>query len=226
MNKIRADGEAIGTSFDQFLYLHSRLEGDAAKTTCAYAEEQSTNGTGQGSTFLAYLATVYGDPNKKARALQSLHILKQRDNESFASFLPRFETLLANAGGHSFQEEQRITYLRQTLNWEMRTYLVGANNATGTTYQEFVDYLQGVASDLASLYLFDKGKTSLQPTRLSTRSTRTDQIDWTPTATVPANSVRVNSSANKRRATWVNPEVIAYRREKSLCLRYGNRGYF
>lgn len=127
LNKIRADSEAIGTEFDQFLYLHSRLEGDAAKTTRAYVEERSVNTNGQGQELLAYLATIYSDPNKKARALQTLHTIRQRDNESFASFIPRFKTILANAGGHAFSPEQCITYLRQALNLEMRTHLVGAS---------------------------------------------------------------------------------------------------
>jgi hypothetical protein len=43
--------------------------------------------------------TSYSDLNKKERALQDLHNLEQKDRESFVTFLPKFETLLANIGG-------------------------------------------------------------------------------------------------------------------------------
>ena len=70
---MHADVEAIGTSYDQILYLYPQLEEDSARATWAYVEEWAGNGSGQGQEFLAYLATIYNNPNKKAHALQALH---------------------------------------------------------------------------------------------------------------------------------------------------------
>ena len=225
LNKIRADGEAIGTPFDQFLYLHLRLEGDSAKTTRAYVEERSVNASGQGQEFLAYLATIYSDPNKKARALQTLHTIQQRDNESFASFIPRFETVLANAGGHAFQPEQCITYLRQALNLKMRTHLVGAGQAVGTTYQEFVNHLQGIGSDLSTLSLLGSSSRAPRQPIGTAAMVQSDTMEWTPTPALLVNNSGTKAHASKRQATWVDARVLAYRREKGLCIRCGNQGH-
>ncbi|XP_044724102.1 reverse transcriptase (RNA-dependent DNA polymerase) domain-containing protein [Hirsutella rhossiliensis] len=48
--------------------------------------------------FLDYLNRRYGDPNAKARALDRLRSLKQKPDESFASFFPKFEKELADSG--------------------------------------------------------------------------------------------------------------------------------
>ena len=48
-------------------------------------------------------------------------------------------------------------------------------------------------------------------------------MDWEPTRTIQANQMVTGRS--RQRAKWVSPETIAYRREKSLCLRRGNPGH-
>ena len=49
--------------------------------------------------FIAYLDRIYKNQNIQARALGALKMLRQREGQSFTSFLPRFEQLLVEAGG-------------------------------------------------------------------------------------------------------------------------------
>lgn len=114
------DREAIGSILDQFMYLFSRLTGEAARAVSTKAQTLSANKTGNGAEFLAYLDTIYGDPNKRSRALQQLYSMKQKEHESFATFLPKFETVLTNAGWAEYGDEQKISLLKNALNKEMR----------------------------------------------------------------------------------------------------------
>lgn len=64
-NKLHADGAALGDLKDQTLYLFNRLTGPAAKMATTQVERCQIP-----TDFLDYLNTIFGDPNKEARAQQ------------------------------------------------------------------------------------------------------------------------------------------------------------
>ncbi|KAK4443233.1 hypothetical protein QBC34DRAFT_257514, partial [Podospora aff. communis PSN243] len=49
--------------------------------------------------FLTCLSTCYGDPNAEQKALGRLESMTQGNQESLATFIPRFEKELADGGG-------------------------------------------------------------------------------------------------------------------------------
>ena len=226
--KLTVDGEAIGTALDQFAYVYSRLRDDAAKATQAYCMQHLTSGTGNGQDLLEHMNTSYGDPNKKERALQDLHNLQQRDRESFATFLPKFETVLANAGGTEYSDSQRIAYLKHALNKELREKLVGLSALLPKDYTGFVSYLQTIGSEIVGLRILDKPSSRSIPQ--ATRTTTVagpEPMDWEPTKATKTHRAALDNTTpmNGRRATWVSLETIAFRRNKNLCLRCGHAGH-
>lgn len=237
VSKLRVDGLSIGSDYDQFLYLFHRLQGDALKTVRAYVEEKTYDGTGNGSAFLAYLGTIYNDPNKKSRALRTLASLRQKENEAFANFLPRFETALANAGGQEFSEAQRVTYLHLALNYEMQQHLVSFCPSLEEGYGTLVSHLHSVGSKLASLrnYKNDHQRRRLDsrlmepshaktiPSLSKNAQSEAEAMDWEPTRALKINNTQPEQEG--RRAKWVSQETIGYRKQKNLCLRCGRPGH-
>jgi hypothetical protein len=200
-------------------------------------EEKTYDGTGNGSAFLAYLGTIYNDPNKKSRALRTLASLRQKENEAFANFLPRFETALANAGGQEFSEAQRVTYLHLALNFEMQQHLVSFCPSLEEGYGMLVSHLHSVGSKLASLrnYKSDHRRVATdsrhaEPSHARTTPsfgknirTEAEAMDWEPTRALKINNTMPEQEG--RRAKWVSQETIAYRKQKNLCLRCGRPGH-
>jgi hypothetical protein len=225
--KLAIDGPAIGSELEKFAYIVSRLRDDAAKATRAYCAQHLTNNTGNSKDLLKYLETTYGDPNKRERALQDLHQLRQGEKENFASFLPKFETILANAGllSHDNSDDwnfQKIGYLKHALNKDMRERLVGLSNVAPKDYAEFVSYLQTIGSEIAGLRILSKnqGFSAWPPTP---KASVAEPMDWEPTKTNRATTVE--KPAKKRAATWVNSETISFRKANNLCLRCGHAGH-
>lgn len=93
---------------------------DAARAISTKAQTLSTNKTGNRSKFLAYLDTIYRDPNNRSKALQQLYSMKQKEHKFFATFLPKFETVLTNTSWADYRDKQKISLLKNALNKEMR----------------------------------------------------------------------------------------------------------
>ncbi len=146
-NKLRVDGKVIGDGTDQFAYIYARLGGAPQQMTIAYVEAGGKGGNSDPEQYLRYLEECYGDPNAKARALDKLRSLRQKDNESFATLIPRFEKELADSGGAAWPEEVKISYLEGALSQELRLATVYAA-PTRDTYAEWVQSLQRLSSGL------------------------------------------------------------------------------
>ncbi|KAF6809230.1 pol-like protein [Colletotrichum plurivorum] len=130
--KLQVDQEAFGGDAERFAYIYARLEGTAQMMSSAFYAEGSKLGFSP-DQFMDYMERRYGDPNAKVRALDRLRSLRQKDNESFASFFPKFENELANSGGGSWADIVRINYLEGTLNDTLRGYLIGIPISQRTT---------------------------------------------------------------------------------------------
>ena len=220
-NKLYADGEAIGSGYDQFLYIFSRLTGDAARAARAWANEGTERGTASGYDFLSYLASIYSDPNKEARALESLYSMRQGDRETFANFLPKFETTLSNAGGSEFSEKQKINYLRNALNREMRQLLI-SETGTGVTYPAFVSRLHQIGSNLAA-FKAQSGAPARTGLYHRQDSAGAGQMEWE--ATGPARTNQTTTTGAPR-AKWVDKKTLDSRRERGCCLRCGRDNHY
>lgn len=218
LHKLKSDGKAIGDDFTQFMYIYSRLDGCAAKMVTTTVERLSVNETGKGLEFLTYLNTIFGDANKRARAQRKLYNLKQKEKEPFSQFLTTFETVLANAGWSTYEDDQKISLLKNALSKEMQQALVGRK--LGPTWEEAIGKLQIISSDITSIYQQYHSAPNFQqpkPSREYNSSTHLpSKMDWEPTKL---------TTVNTQRATWVSKETLAYRKKKGLCMRCGHKGH-
>lgn len=237
--KLVKDGDVIGDDQSQFYYIFLRLRSTAAQTVQAYADQAERNGTESGKDLLDYMNTFYGDPAKEDRATAQLYTMRQRDNEPFFQFLPRFETTLANAGGTLWNDRATMTILRQAINDELKTYLVGRTACT--TFAELKNYLLTISTQLSSIKIGKRAPHvnlpgtprprnsagSGPPVRSPARDPNV--MDWEP-------SPRINNvgcgcqpgtrhTCGRKRATWVDDKTRRYRREVGACLRCGNQGH-
>lgn len=222
LHKLSRDGVALGSPFDQFMYIYSRLDGDAIKMVSATARTLSENGEGTGVDFLEYLNTVFGYPNKKARAERELYQMKQKEKEPFPDFLSKFETVLANAGWSSYSDRQKISLLKNALTKELQLVLLGSSK---NTWAEFVSYVHTIYSDKEAIDQINP-PFSLPATKIrqqnSSENSNTSKMDWEPTkSTFIANT----QGQKNQRASWVTKDVLAFRKKKGLCVRCGYKGH-
>lgn len=218
-HKLTKDGPVIGDGFDQFMYVYSRLDGDAVKMVSTTARSLSDNKSGNGHKFLDYLNTVFGDPNKKARAQQQLYNLKQKDKESFAMFLPKFETILATAGWSVYADDQKISLLKNALSKEMRTALIGKK--LPSTWSDCISELLTISSELIAINQQFKPQYWGSSSTATKSSENPMSMDWEP---VKASVTGINEGTRER-AAWVKKDVLVFRKKKGLCVRCGHRGH-
>ena len=242
--KLRCDGTSIGTPQDQLGYLFTRLKGAASRSTVTYAQERAKAGDGDPWMFLDYMNTIFGDPAKEERAISQLNTARQGKTEPFARFLPKFETLLAHAGGTTWPEKVKIDYLDRSLHPELKDRSIGLGQRD--TYTHFKNLLLQISNGLVSYR-------ATQPLQFGGNGSRgfgfpgsrpfnsdtaragpsdPDPMDWQRT-----NNTRTPERRNgpcgctdrhtcgRKRATWVSTEVLNYRWTKGLCIRCGNSGH-
>jgi hypothetical protein len=161
-------------------------------------------------------AGTYSDPNRRKQALISLYSIKQKSNESFARFLPRFETELANAGAFSFDDTIKISLLEHAVSQSIQESLVSVFPVP-TEYNTFISLLQSIGFRLDALQTSWKGRS--QPR--STQDTNVDTMDWGPTRPCAAQPL----ASSNRRAKWVSMGEIQRRKSNRLCIRCGASGH-
>lgn len=100
-----------------------------------------------------------------------------------------------------------------------------------------VSHLHSVGSKLASLrnYKNDHRRVATDSRHAESSHARTipslskntrneaEAMDWEPTRVLKINNTQPEQEG--RRAKWVSQETIAYRKQKSLCLRCGRPGH-
>jgi hypothetical protein len=187
-NKLAVDSEAIGSLQDQFAYVFSRLEKIALKNTNSFVKTQRNDR--EPRQLLDYLENIYGDPNIKARAARRLHLIRQREDQSFARFLPQLEKEFADAGAFEWPDEPKRQVLLASLNKKMTETL--RYRGVPNTFSELITRLHEISADNDTL--------DINRTR-NTRPTRTtDEMEWTPTVSVNRTESHTNRYRPETRA--------------------------
>ncbi|KAM4065023.1 pol-like protein [Hirsutella rhossiliensis] len=109
---------------------------------------------GPGSTcdpqeFMRYLDRTSQDSNIQSRAAASLRTMSQRDDQSLASFLRRFEQALAEAGGADSSDNAKIVFLETAINTRLQHSLV--TSILLEDYQGWLARVQEIAGRLERL---------------------------------------------------------------------------
>lgn len=211
--KLKTDGDYLGDQESQLSYVYACLSGEAQGMCTTWFT--TNKDTASAEDLLNHLRTIYGDPDRKKRAMNALCNMEQKHNERFAKFLPRFETQLANAGALGKDDDVKIAWLERALNRDMRERL-NAIYPVPEVYHDYISLLQTLAlrADNTSSY-----KTITQSTNKPTRNS--DAMDWEPTTRSQQGQLEKG-----RRAKRVTKEILDYRKENGLCLRCGNSGHW
>lgn len=233
-NKLYIDSPALGNPTAQFLYIYSRLEGNALKNVTTYVKQNREKG--DPLAFLEYLHTLYGDANSAFRAANRLHKLKQGERQPFAKFLPLLEKEFADAGALEWPDEAKKPILISSLNQQMSTALV--NRGIPGTFMGIIHRLHEISTDMDIINLQSSNRPFKQPAFSLSKAKHNEPIyepmDWTSSTNVNAFNSRgppnPDGFASTRledqmlvgkRAKWVTPEILSKRREENRCLRCG-----
>ncbi|KAF7566014.1 hypothetical protein PtrM4_054480 [Pyrenophora tritici-repentis] len=209
------------------------LEGAAKTNVTTFYETQLRQDLPNPCQLLERLELLYGERNRKQKAIQNLHSIRQREDETFISFYPRFEKEIANANAEGWDDDAKISYLRNALSNKMRDRLVGLSGSDTDTYAGFVQRCVDVSNDM-ELY----APMTTVDANVAGYSNHQDMMEWEPTqpATTQVNAVGLRGKANingfpskrpedqellGKRAKWVNQEEIDARRQGRRCLRCG-----
>lgn len=248
-NKIEEDAAAIGNSKSKFRYIYASLEGSAKTNVTTYYEAQVKNPNPNPLELIWRLDLLYGERNREAKAVQALHQIKQADNESFASFYPKFEKEISNADAEDWPNKSKISYLRNALNERMKAAMVG-NSGGIVEYLPFVTKCEELSNEMELYGQWRNGRRKDITTLSATQSkhttpaangmSREDMMEWDPT---PASATQINvakSTSYKdrnvngypskrpedqpllgKRAKWCSREEYATRKQEQRCLRCG-----
>lgn len=202
--KIETDALSIGPLRNQFNYINSRLEGAAQQMCLTYVQLTRSTEDATPTNFFAYLDRSYSDPNREMRATERLRTMRQGDS-GFASFLPRFERALADAGASAWADKAKIAFLGGTLNDKMRRAMLG--HSMPDAYVAYVARLLEIDGHLQTLRGF----------RAAVKEVEDNGMDWEPTQTIQV-------AATQGYRQLGTEEVERCRRER-LCFQCKGKGH-
>ncbi|KAJ6436050.1 hypothetical protein O9K51_11425 [Purpureocillium lavendulum] len=148
-NVLATDREAIGDARDQLRTVYSWLDGKPKNSSTSYVSASIQQGVADPSAFLNRLEAVYGERDRKQKALKALREIRQGDDETFAAFYPRFEAELNDAGSELWPEDTKINYLQGALNEALKSRLVMVDDTD--MYFDFARQCEKISSKMELL---------------------------------------------------------------------------
>lgn len=240
--KIEEDANAIGNEKSQLRYIYSRLEGSAKTNVSTFFEAALKKEPPNPQVLLDRLDILYGERNRKDKAIQALHSIRQKEDESFTAFYPRFEKEIANAEAEYWDDSSKISYLRNAIHPKLRMHLIGISRSDLQSYVAFATKCEEISNQME---LFGQWKADARsnskknnPTQqvlaVSPQTPREEMMEWEPSTTIQVNATRSRLNKNGypskrpedqdllgKRAKWVEKSEIDKRWREQRCLRCG-----
>jgi hypothetical protein len=219
----------------KYLAIHNKLRGDAAAQLAPWFKAVKGMKDEVAERIFDQLELSFGDPHKKEKAARKLHHLRQ-GNRSFMEYFVEYRRLIMEAGGASWPEDVKKSYLRAGINRELQELMIGRENSD-QGFESYCDELKRI-SDQAEAFQqrnrqFRRNEGNQRPPRNpttpATTSTPTITRDQAPAAAAPGAAPDTMdwqpsgpaSIANARRAKWVSKEELDKRRKERRCIRCG-----
>jgi len=221
--KLNADHEFIGAPRDQFYFIYQCLGGAARNTMAPYFREGGPNKDYNPQDFMQHLKDHYTDPNAVARATQELFSIRQGTNESFASFISRFERQIAEAQATTWPDSAKLGSLLQAITPRLRAVLATSRLPTDNFRNWAAEaavvagIMERLPTSAGGLGLADKHTWG----GARARGTTTDTDGDTKMTGIQASGTQ----AGRKRAVWVSEDVRDHRRRNNECIRCGKPGH-
>lgn len=209
--KLRVDKDALGDAEGHFMYVFMSLEGKAKDNVTTFVEMQIDKRTFDVAELLNRLELLYGERDRKQKATRNLHLIKQGENEPFASFYPRFEREIANANAEYWPDDSKISYLQEALNDKMKGALIGSDPSVISSYAGLATRCDSLSSQMELLGQWKKPRNSVRETNSHNDNSngnqaaqkqpapkvadrREDMMEWEPT---PQTSSHINAARTR-----------------------------
>lgn len=153
-DKIEIDGRFYDNNKELWYLINSCLGEKPQRVVATYYAAGGRGGLYDPADFLCYLDRTYLDSDIQAAAAATLKQLRQGESTLLAAFLPRFEQVLAEAGGSDWADSAKIAFLEGALNSKIRQALVYVD--LPANYQDYLRKLQTVAGRVERLIRSEK----------------------------------------------------------------------
>jgi len=223
--KFFGDSQAYINDRDCSSYILSRTKGKALGAISP-AMDAVMNGTlaepNLQARFWKTLDGTFLDPAARLKALEFVRTVKQ-GNTDFASHLQEFNLKLTQAGLSESSDEQRIDYLRNSLNTKLLRAQAGFQADLSESYESYTTRTRATWENLRTLDRINLGKPTYGSFSPAQPRNTPEPMDWQSTP-VASSTVR-GKPIRKTREYWGTPEEVQKRRTAGLCLRCGYTGH-
>lgn len=225
---------------DFFMHLFSHaVTGNAKAIITGQFEDMMRQGrTWDGLGLLQEMDDAFRDKNAEQSAAALLHACKQFKDEALASYLPRFQQLLARSPTSSADDKQKLYQLTNSLNQITQDYLVGRD--LPNRYLDLVKFLSFVGSQIervgrvktrvysiGQIGTFDDGTKGIAGGKLLGAGNTV--TPYRPSLSIDnskdADGDTLMTGVNRIRAKWVTKKEIDRRIANGLCIRCGKKGH-
>ncbi|KAF6811601.1 pol-like protein [Colletotrichum plurivorum] len=197
-DKITLDAGHMGSNAEVWYYINSRLDVDPQQVVATFYAAGGPEGKREPSEFMRYLDRTYKDPSAASRAAAKLRTIRQRDDQSLASFLPQYERILSEAGGASWADQAKITLLEGALSTQLHRALVTVDLPVDD-YHRWLTRVQDVAARLERLPGVTREISSYRPRAPQASRLRNDDGDVVMTGVSRARNKKGALEPQRRR---------------------------
>ena len=224
--KLVQDRIFIGTDTAQFHFIWSCLSLAVQNQVKAFYAMGGYDRAWNPSQFLGYLDFCYKDAHEAERALVQLDNIRQRPNEPFPTFFVRFQTLLAEAGGQGWDDEQILHRLRKSLTPKMRDVSLH-RGVSRSDYKSAVAAYESIAVDIETLAMELQYSTTASNNNSTTapKCDKDGDVVMTTVASTSTQMTRQGGGTGPKRKNWIPDDVFNARRMSGACTRCGEMGH-
>jgi hypothetical protein len=215
--KLLMDAGFFGSNRELWYLINSCLDEKTQLAVATFFESAGSDCDYEPSSFIQYLDRTYKDKDLEARASSALRSLKQKETQTFASFLPKFETTLIDAQGALWPDSAKITYLEGALNTRLSRSL-----ATVELPRIYTDWINKVSALSAKIERVDR----LHPIEEARHSpTRTAQVPKDKDEDTLMGGVNKVRKEKKKVASSESEASDQEARDTRQCYRCGREGH-
>ncbi|KAF6828276.1 pol-like protein [Colletotrichum musicola] len=216
---------AINTEIDHRYYINSHLDVDPQQVVATFYAAGGPKGKRESSEFMRYLDRTYKDPSTTSRAAAKLRTIRQRDDQSLASFLPRFKKILSKARGADWADQAKITLLKRALSTQLHRALVTIDLPVDN-YHGWLMRVQDIATRLERLPAITRRGSSYHPRATHASRYRDEDSDVVMTGVSRTKDKKGAPKPQHRRSYSSSSErSVRPQKDSRRCYNYNEIGH-